>query len=305
MEECQNRIHSMVEQAKKEAGLDEKVTLKTLGLSLSGCEEDEANEKLKKGLIKRFPCLSSTYFICSDTIGAIATASENGGLCVIAGTGSNSFLLNPDGTTARCGGWGYLLGDEGSAWWISDMAIKIMMDEEDNRRCPPHNTSFVKREILEHFQIKDRFGLLEHCYSKFNKAVYAALCAKLAKGAHEGDLLSRHIFFEAGKALGEFVGALLPSINKSLLDDPSGLPIICVGGVWNSFDLMKEGFIKGAYTQPGPRKSLHFLGSIRLLSLKQSLALGAAYLGAKEGKINFPKDYSLNTNEFFRFTPGN
>ena len=30
MEECQNRIHSMVEQAKKEAGLDEKVTLKTL-----------------------------------------------------------------------------------------------------------------------------------------------------------------------------------------------------------------------------------------------------------------------------------
>jgi hypothetical protein len=42
------------------------------------------------------------------------------------------------------------------AWWISDVAIKIVMDEEDNRRTPPHNTSFVKREILEHFQIKDR-----------------------------------------------------------------------------------------------------------------------------------------------------
>jgi hypothetical protein len=68
---------------------------------------------------------------------------------------------------------------------------------------------------------------------------------------------------------------------------------------------MKDGFIKGAYTQPGPRKSLHSLGAIRLLSLKQSLALGAAYLGAKEGKINFPKDYSLNTNEFFQFSPKN
>lgn len=67
---------------------------------------------------------------------------------------------------------------------------------------------------------------------------------------------------------------------------------------------MKEGFIKGAYTQPGPRKSMHSLGSIRLLSLKSSLALGAAYLGAKEGQITFPKDYSLNTDEFFQFTPG-
>ncbi len=76
---------------------------------------------------------------------------------------------------------------------------------------------FVLVFFLVSYQIIDsiiRFGLLEHCYSKFNKAVYAALCAKLAKGAHEGDLLSRHIFFEAGKALGEFVGALLPSINK-------------------------------------------------------------------------------------------
>lgn len=43
-----------------------------------------------------------------------------------------------------------------SAWWISDMAIKIVMDEEDNRRTPPHNTDFVKREIFKHFQIKDR-----------------------------------------------------------------------------------------------------------------------------------------------------
>ena len=84
------------------------------GLSLSGCEDETTNEELKQGFMKKFPSLSLSYYVCSDTVGSIATASENGGLVIISGTGSNSFLLNPDGSTARCGGWGYLLGDEGS-----------------------------------------------------------------------------------------------------------------------------------------------------------------------------------------------
>lgn len=66
---------------------------------------------------------------------------------------------------------------------------------------------------------------------------------------------------------------------------------------------MKEGFIKGAYSQPGPRTSLHPLGSLRLLQLKCSLAVGAAYLGAQEGNIAFPRNYALNSNEFFRYIP--
>ena len=84
------------------------------------------------------------------------------------------------------------------------------------------------------------------------------------------------------------------------MDSPNGLPIICVGAVWDSFEIMKEGFIEGAQTQPGPRHSPNSLRSFTLLKLRTSLAVGAAYLGAKAAKVELPRDYSLNANVFYQ-----
>jgi N-acetylglucosamine kinase len=47
-------------------------------MSLSGCEQEETNRQLKEGLQKNFPQLSSNYVVCSDTVGSIAAALENG-----------------------------------------------------------------------------------------------------------------------------------------------------------------------------------------------------------------------------------
>lgn len=47
-------------------------------------------------------------------MGSIFTASKDGGLVLIAGTGSNALLRNPDGKIFSCGGWGNFLADEGA-----------------------------------------------------------------------------------------------------------------------------------------------------------------------------------------------
>lgn len=84
------------------------------GLSLSGCEHEDTNIELTENIKQSFPNLSKRITVSSDTEGSIAATSNKGGITCIAGTGSNNFLINPDGSRAQCGGWGYMIGDEGS-----------------------------------------------------------------------------------------------------------------------------------------------------------------------------------------------
>lgn len=132
----------MIESAKKQANISLDLKLQSLGLSLSGCEQvnivkitsfnehriicrvlpykqDATNKVLENELLNNYPNLSASYFVCSDTLGPIFTASPLGGMVLIAGTGSNALLRNPDGSTFTCGGWGAFLADEGAGKILS------------------------------------------------------------------------------------------------------------------------------------------------------------------------------------------
>ena len=124
-------------------------------------------------MVSSHPGLSDHYDVCSDTVGTLNTATDSGGIVLIAGTGSNALLVNPDGSIHRCGGWGHYLGDEGSAWWIAQKACKVgkgyldifimtdrccqvYFDHVDNLNNAPADINTVQELIFSHFNIQDR-----------------------------------------------------------------------------------------------------------------------------------------------------
>ncbi|SPP87775.1 N-acetyl-D-glucosamine kinase [Drosophila guanche] len=284
--ECARRIADMVERAKEEANISKETPLTSLGLSLSGCEQEATNRELEQELRNTFPNLAGSYAVSSDTMGSMYTASSIGGMVLISGTGSNCLLRNPDGSTANCGGWGNFLGDEGSAWYISYRAVKVVFDDLDNfeKAVAPVDKTWAL--IKEHFSIQTRYDMLSHCYAKFDKPFFANLCKKLAQNAENGDELSLSLFSEAGVHLARMIMALLPNVHEELVQS-GDLSVVCVGSVWSSWNLIQE-----AFTKELAKQSLKF--NLKLVRITKSSAYGACYLGADNAGFDLPRNYSDN-----------
>ncbi|TRY70954.1 hypothetical protein TCAL_09678 [Tigriopus californicus] len=289
-EDACKRILSLIKKGLAVAGLPEDTKLKSFGMSLSGCEREETNQEVKKAMEDLYPGVP--FVVVSDTQGTLATASEKGGIVLIAGTGSNALLVNPDGTTSRCGGWGHLIGDEGSAFHISLKAVKTYIDHEDNKVPAPYDITYVRNAIMKHFQLKDRFDIIPHCYENFAKAKFAGLCRFIAEGAEQGDQLSQSFFEENGRQLASHLTAMARHINPELRQAPDGLPVVCIGSVWKSWKFLEKGFITEL------AKSRDLIPAIQLLRLKVPAALGACYLGADKADVPLPKSYGDNTEMF-------
>ncbi|ESO09707.1 hypothetical protein HELRODRAFT_186296 [Helobdella robusta] len=322
LEECARRLINLTNKAKNEINFSTDTPIKSLGLTLSGGDNKEACDRLTR-LIKDYsPNLSERYFIACDTVGTIAAASKSGGIVLIAGTGSSGLLMNPDGQTFRCGGWGHMLGDEGSAYWVTQYCLRILFNTMDGLVISPYDTTIMYHIMCQHFNVKTQFDMLEHMYTNFKKERIASACEKIAQGAHHGDQLCQHAFTEAGKLLAYHVCALLHHADESLFE--GGLKVICTGSVWKSWDLLKSGFIAGLTSRlTQSRETFKFFHNnsnnnnnnsnnntttnnnngkpmrLILMHITGNSTMGAAYLASEAVNQPIPFDREKNTEVFF------
>lgn len=70
------------------------------------------------------------------------------GIHIVAGTGSITYGVAPDGKTARCGGWNEFFGDEGSCYWVGRKGMELFSKEADGRIPKGPLYSIVKQDCI-------------------------------------------------------------------------------------------------------------------------------------------------------------
>lgn len=290
IEESSRRIKSMFELCFKAGKLPLNTCLKSVGCCISGSEQEARNLEFAKTLEQHCGEISQKFVIKNDTYSPVSAVSPSGGIVMISGTGSNCQYISKN-YDIRCGGWGHLLGEEASAYWIAKTAMKYVFDDEDAYKKSPHSSEPVRKKLFEHFGVVNRFEILDFFYGSpgFDKSFVAKFCITLSLLArNENDKLSRHIFTEAGKSIAMHITALLAQNNILSNISHNCIKVVCVGSVFKSWDLMKDGFEN--YLTHCMIKGIE----IKLVKLTKSIALGAAILGASY--VNGCKDINYDDN---------
>ena len=112
-----------------QAKLPAESTAAGLCAGLAGAGPPESAEKIRALFAAEFP--RTSVRICTDLDLALAATGEGPAIVLLAGTGSFAVGRNTAGETARAGGYGSQIGDEGSAYDIGRRAVLTAMHEND------------------------------------------------------------------------------------------------------------------------------------------------------------------------------
>jgi len=167
-----------------------------------------------------------------------AAFGDGPGVIVIAGTGSIAYGRDAEGKTARAGGWGFAVSDEGSAHWIGRMAVASILRQVDElgarRSVQPASRLF--QEVRSTWRVESYEELARAANQRSN---FAELLPAVTAAANAGDELAEEVLTRAGRELGELARIVLLTLFPN---DTSPKSVAMVGGVFRHANQTREVF---------------------------------------------------------------
>ena len=215
-------------------------------VGLAGVARPADHERLVAWAAHSLPGVPIT--IANDAQLVMAAGTPRGwGVALICGTGSIVMGSSPDGRTARAGGWGYLLGDEGSGYAIGLAALRAVMRAYDGRGPQ----TVLVDAVLGHTGLDDPAGLVARTYvpaagaraaaSAARPAQIAALAELVDAASLAGDGVAHDILQEAGRELALAVWAVVRRLELA-----GAVPCGLAGGVIVKGAALRAAFMEAA-----------------------------------------------------------
>jgi len=194
--------------------------LATAVLAVAGTDTDSIDRHLHE-------LRSERWIVVGDVVGAWATATgAQPGIGVISGTGSNVFGVGARGETWRAGGWGHLLGDEGSGYWLGAQSLAAVLHDRDGSGPP----TALSDASLRFFGAPSVQALVASVYTTpLTKSEVAAFAIETSRLAGEGDAVARELYARAAAELGRQVGAVIARTGLT-----GAFPVGLIGSAWRA-----------------------------------------------------------------------
>ena len=246
IETAGNQIVTAIKQAqlqmyrKHRSHIPEHIHFTVSCLGLSGL--DTASDRIRiKSFFRQYfnhdpkPLHVGTLIIVNDGyIGLRSATTSNRGICLIAGTGSNCYGLNEMGDQAIAGDWGYLLGDEGSAFALGQKMLRVVIKEYDGRKV----TSIVSQKVLDYLELETVEELINWSYQK---TVPVEAIARVSRLLNDPELIQlplvRGMVAETIEAL---LAAYKAVIKQLTINSDEQLPVVLIGGLFSHKKLILQ-----------------------------------------------------------------
>lgn len=192
----------------------------------------KADRERGRELLARVAPAGARLLVTHDALAALYAGNPAGcGIVLISGTGSIAYGRNEEGDEDRAGGWGHLIGDEGSAVWCGLEALRAVAHAVDGRGAATLLTDLLFREL----GVGEFADVLPQIYGRPHPApAIGAATRALAVAAAEGDALANGILQRGAVAL-----ARAASVVAVTLGLPGG-PVYLAGGAFESLPLLQR-----------------------------------------------------------------
>lgn len=202
--------------------------------------------------------------VTHDAQAALYAGNPQGcGVVLISGTGSVAYGRNAEGDELRAGGWGYLAGDEGSAYWLGLEGLRAVAHHWDGRGAPTRITDHLSREL----DVRDFHEVLPHLYGRPHPppAVLAGVRA-VAAAAAESDAIAVRIVERGAHDLAR--AAAVVAMGLRLVDGS----VYLAGGAFENVSLLQHAV---------RRELVGMLPRAAVEHVREEPAMGAARLAAQ------------------------
>lgn len=178
--------------------------------------------------------LARPHYRCGNDMvcGWAGALAGHDGINVVVGTGSIAYGEYA-GRSARCGGWGELFSDEGSAYWFAREGLRLFSRMSDGRT--PRGALYGL--VRAHFGLRDDLDLCASIYGTdmMQRSRLASLSKLVAEAATAGDAAAQALFAEAVREIVEIVEALRTTL---AVPGEAPLAVSATGGMLGLTDLV-------------------------------------------------------------------